>query len=121
MNKYTVIATEGGEYNISALLEDDGSYTMASFNFGSADQANDVWDNTNFLYNTFYPYLLGKKDDKQLSKMFSGYKEELRELFEEAEKLGFFEEEKEEKCKTPGHQAMKTGVVEICPDCGIID
>lgn len=78
------------------LHTDDEAFTLGTI-FGSPAMTwlevdkDTTWDNVEYLIEEVWPYLKGERIDKELDALFCGNKEELLEMFNEAEKLGFFE------------------------------
>lgn len=59
---------EYGNYKLTALLEEDGSYCMSSFDFTSKDGKEEYWDNEDFIFGELYNvfdtwYTQDKADD----------------------------------------------------------
>jgi hypothetical protein len=51
INPYTTIASYDTEnYKLSALLNEDGSYSMCSFEFTDKDGKEAFWDNPSWIY-----------------------------------------------------------------------
>jgi len=88
---YTTISTDEDNYRLSALMTDNG-YEMPSLEILLDGEEIAFWDNEIFLYNTVYPILKGKKEDTEIIDTIpEDDHKELLELFEKAEKMGFFD------------------------------
>lgn len=97
MVKYTVITDDSESYEFRALLNDDGNYEYPHLAFKVDGELTDLWDKDSYLIETLLPYLKGAMEENheafnELEDLFSNTKEGVLELFEEAIKLGFFNE-----------------------------
>lgn len=105
MFKSCTIYADLGNYKLSALQNEDDSYSMPSFCIEDIDFKEEVyWDNEIFLYEELYQDLIAiERLEIQLSELKNKFQgkypeidvehiEELQEMFEEAERIGFFED-----------------------------
>lgn len=88
---YTTISTDEDNYRLSAQMTDNGGYEIPSLEILLDGEKIAFWDNEIFLYNTVYPILKGEKNDtKIINTIPKDDHKELLEVFEKAEKMGFF-------------------------------
>jgi len=97
MFSYTAFETDDGAFRLSAN-KDNFKFYMPSLFIIADGKIIDEFDSISYLKNIMFKYL---KDDLEfiddetlddLESSFSNYKEELLEMFNEADKLGFFNE-----------------------------
>ncbi len=99
MNKWTTISTEDDSYQISAIFDKDGSYTMPSLAFKLDGVETELWDSEDYLLGIVYPYLKGKLISTEMDEYFSNVKEDVLEIFEEAIRMKMFGREYDEHIK----------------------
>lgn len=102
---YSEILNDNETLKLSALLDDStGHYKGAFLTFlDNNGEEYECWDNPDYLYDNVYPFLKGemKSDHKEfvtLTEDLHGYFD-LLEMFQSADKLGFFEEFQEKPKK----------------------
>lgn len=92
MIKYITLTDEFNKYELSALIKEDGCYELPSLFF---KESGLLWDNEYFLYEEVLPFLNGQLPSNCDSDLHLHFKDDMnktavRELFEEALRLGFF-------------------------------
>ncbi len=117
MFKYTTISSDSG-YEIVALMPENDLRTYSAVSFENKEK-DIYWDNDDYLYNEFYNDLkkvikLKEQFQSSIGQFFAKYDkievdrksevnidliDELYEIFQEAESMGFFNEVIEEKLK----------------------
>ena len=104
---YTSILSIDENYEISALLQPDGNYSMVSFTIKSIEEfagEEESWDNEDYLINILYPHLKDpthKADEAAIDsvdKEAAAFEQVMKDremiipMFEEAIRVGFFRE-----------------------------
>ena len=92
MFKYTTVATNDDQFKLSANLNKDNKFYMPSLIIVDGDNAELFCDNETYLMETVYPYLKGDALNDEFDSYFSNNREDLLSVFEEAIKIGFFNE-----------------------------
>ncbi len=92
MLKYITLATEKDDFRITALItskiKEPIKFEHPSFQFVIDGKETDCWDSEEYLVKEVYPYLKNEVESDEFDDLFSNYKEELLDLFEEAFELG---------------------------------
>jgi hypothetical protein len=90
----TKISTDDSNFSLDALYNPTkDAYEMVSLTIYNDDcTINEIWDNSEYLINTIYPYLLGNIEDLELDKIISNYKKELLEIFNIGISMKFFKD-----------------------------
>lgn len=97
MIKGSFVSTDCGSYKFSTLIEENGKYSMPCLEIIIDGETVDIWDNVEYLKNVVYPYLnnehelLEDSDLQVMIETFSNVKEDVKEIFDEAIYMGFFE------------------------------
>ena len=86
------ISTEDGQFKLTSF-EENGRYINTYLGIGDVEPVT-YWDNTRYLYDTLYPYLRNEGSSDTDFDLFDDYTEEVLEMFNLANELGFFEEVK---------------------------
>ena len=89
---YTKIVDDGGIYSLSALLLDDGTYTVPFIEFG--DEVDEPYDNVAWVVAPLLTFLfLGQEPHKSVDEIFKLEKKNFKQIFEKGIRLKFFGQE----------------------------
>ncbi len=94
MFKYITLSTDKDEFRVSSLIvskkDEKLKFDMPSLEILIDGEVTESWNSEPYLIEEVYPYLKGEKENEELDEIFSTYKEEILEIFEEAFSLGIF-------------------------------
>lgn len=95
---YTTIETDDGNYKLSALLKEDGSYTMTSLEVPKEVDNDLYWDNGDYLLYSVLPFLkknkssIKNKEDRSYRLIPKSRRKEVKGILKQGIRLGFFKD-----------------------------